>query len=89
MSAYSRVVQQDPPHKIYRGDPIMGQQYDATYKFNNATVHVVAPSPMSEEELQRRIADMHRTGWAIWNSFSVEQRLRINADAENKRKDNC
>lgn len=58
------------------------RKYDATYRFGKTVVHVVAPPPMSEEELERRIAEYHRAGWAAWNSLSVEERLRINAECE-------
>lgn len=53
-------------------------EYDATYKIGKSTVHVVAPKGMSDEEIEKVMAEFHRAGWAIWNSFSTEKKQEIN-----------
>jgi hypothetical protein len=57
------------------------QKYDATYysKRGKAVVHVIAPKGVSEEENQRRIQELRKIEWEVWNSFPVEKRLAINA----------
>ena len=54
------------------------EQYAATYKFGKATVHVVAPPPMTEEEKDKRLNEFHQAAWNIWNSLPVETRLKMN-----------
>ena len=49
------------------------EKYDATYKFGNTTVHVVAPPPMSEEEKQKILKEFHQAGWEIWQSILEEE----------------
>lgn len=61
------------------------RKYDATYKLGNTTVHVVAPPLISEEEKERRLREYYLAGWSAWNSLSVEERLRINAEYEKRR----
>ncbi|MDD4601309.1 hypothetical protein SDC9_08917 [bioreactor metagenome] len=58
----------------------MDRSYDATYysKIGKAVVHVVAPSPMSSDEFEKRLREFHHTAWVVWNSLSVEERLKLN-----------
>lgn len=42
----------------------------------------IPPPPMTQEEIDKVLADFHRAGWELWNSLPVEERLRINAAAE-------
>lgn len=58
----------------------MEEKYDATYhsKAGDSIVHVVAPGPMSEEELEKRIREFHHAGWKAWNSLSIQKRLLLN-----------
>lgn len=58
----------------------MEQQYDVTYcsKNGKSVVHVVAPPPMTAEELEKRIREFHYAGWKAWNSLSVDKRLMLN-----------
>lgn len=47
-------------------------EYDATYKFGkfgNSTVHVVAPEPKSQEEIDKILKEFHLAGWAIWEEI--------------------
>lgn len=68
-----------------RGDPMAeDRKYDATYKIGKTTVHVVAPPPMSEEKRERILNEYHYAGWAIWNSLSDEEKLRINEEEEKR-----
>lgn len=61
----NRVVQSTSPHRILRGDHMGERKYDATYKYGNTTVHVVAPKSMSDEDKEQIIHGMHIAGWAI------------------------
>lgn len=47
--------------QVKDGDRIISE----TYKFRKAIVEVVAPPPMTEEEVQKVLDDMHRVGWEI------------------------
>ncbi|QDR80200.1 hypothetical protein SPTER_15180 [Sporomusa termitida] len=60
-----------------RGDR-MEPKYAATYKFGKSTVHVVAPPPMSEEQKELVLVNLHKAAWTAWNSLPVEERLKIN-----------
>ncbi|GAE26996.1 hypothetical protein JCM9140_3106 [Halalkalibacter wakoensis JCM 9140] len=60
------------------------QKYAMTRKYGKVTVHVVAPTPMSDEEQERIIYEHHQAGWAIWNSLSDEEKERINNEAAKK-----
>lgn len=55
-------------------------KYDATYRFqgSKAVVHVVAPPPMTDEVKEKVLSEFHMAAWAAWNSFPVDQRLKIN-----------
>lgn len=59
-------------------------KYAATYRLPNrkAVVHVVAPPPMTAEQKEAVLYQFHQAGWEIWNSLSVEERLRINAECD-------
>lgn len=50
----------------------MEEKYDATYKFGNTTVHVVAPPPMTEKEKQKILKEFHQAGWEIWQEYIEE-----------------
>lgn len=59
------------PHRdSSRGDPM----YDKTYKFGNTTVHVVAPPPMTDEELEQIEKEIHEAAWAILERIEREKR---------------
>ena len=79
MSVVSRVVPQAPPHMINRGG--LAVEYDETLKLGNTTVHIVYPS-ITEEEKERRVREMYRTAWTIWNTLSVERRIQINTECQ-------
>lgn len=49
-------------------------------KSGNTTIEIYAPPPMSEEEKERRIEEFHHAAWAIWNSLTIEEKLKINAE---------
>ena len=44
-------------------------EYDATYKYGNTTVHIVAPPPMTQEEIEKILDNFHMAGWAIWKDY--------------------
>ncbi|MGJ0847472.1 hypothetical protein ACR77J_12345 [Tissierella praeacuta] len=52
------------------------EKYDATYKFGNTTVHVVAPPPMTDEEKNKILDEFHQAGYEIWKNLSVEEKLK-------------
>ena len=47
--------------QVKDGDRIISE----AYKFRNAIVEVVAPPPMTEEEIQKVLDDMHNVAWKI------------------------
>lgn len=69
MSAIPMVVPAVPRHRhIPKGESAMtGQQeqFAATYQFGKTIVHVVAPAPMSNEELDKKLREIHQIGWEI------------------------
>lgn len=73
-----RAVHMDRPHTINRGDS-MEQKYAATYYSGKVVINIVAPPPMSEEKIQKILAEFYKYAWTAWNDLSVEERLRINA----------
>ncbi|MGM7685162.1 hypothetical protein ACSVDA_23955 [Cytobacillus sp. Hm23] len=62
------------------------KEYLATYKFGKTVVKIVAPPPMTEEENQRRIQDFYNALWDIWDSLSVEEQLKLNAEIEEEKR---
>jgi len=36
-----------------------------TLKLGRTTVHIVEPPPMSEEQVEKVLTDLHAAGWAI------------------------
>ena len=50
---------------ITRGDASMDERKVHTLKLGRTTVHIVEPSPMSEEQIHKVLADLHAAGWAI------------------------
>lgn len=47
-------------------------RYDATYQFGNTTVHVVAPK-ITEEENQRRLDEIQRVAWVLWEGIAAKE----------------
>lgn len=48
------------------------ERYDATYQFGNTTVHVVAPK-ITEEENQRRLDEIQRVAWVLWEGIAAKE----------------
>ncbi len=49
-----------------RGDYMKdNQEYAATYKFGNSTVHIVAPPPMTEKEKENILRGFYKKAWDI------------------------
>ncbi|MEN6566327.1 MAG: hypothetical protein ABFC57_08485 [Veillonellales bacterium] len=57
----------------------MERKYDATYKFGNITVYVVAPPPMAEQEKETILREYYAAAWEAWDTIPEKQRLQINA----------
>ncbi|MBH0166252.1 hypothetical protein IHV12_15115 [Fictibacillus sp. 7GRE50] len=60
-----RAVPTTDPHTINRGDQMDQQKYDATYKFGNTIVNIVAPKNQTKEEIDQIIKEYHIAGRAI------------------------
>lgn len=60
-----------------RGDPM---KYDKTYKFGQTTVHVVAPPPMTDEELEKIEKEIHKTAWSIIQRVEREKQSARDRD---------
>ncbi len=52
------------------------EKYDATYKIENTTVHVVAPPPMTNEEKERILDEFHQAGYKIWQKICTEEKVK-------------
>jgi len=52
--------------------PKPDKRYDATYQFGNTTVHVVAPK-ITEEENQRRLDEIQRVAWVLWEGIAAKE----------------
>lgn len=87
MLAIHEVVHQTSPHKLYRGDATVREQYVMTKKYGKTTVHFVNPPILSDEEYQKLIIEHHAAGWAIWNSLTDEEKLSINDRTRIERSD--
>ncbi|WP_416826832.1 hypothetical protein [Ectobacillus polymachus] len=48
-------------------------KYAATYKVGNATVHIVAPPSMTEEEVEHTLLEYHTAGWAIIEELIMQE----------------
>lgn len=79
------VVPRHPPHKHdFRGGCMeQKRKPDKVIKRGKTTIEIYAPSPMSEEEHKRRLQEFYNAAWAIWESFSTEEKLKINAECSN------
>ena len=53
-------------------NPKLDESYDATYQFGNTTVHVVAPK-ITEEENQRRLDEIQRVAWVLWEGIAAKE----------------
>ena len=62
----------------------MTKEYAVTYKFGKTTVHVVAPPPMTEEEIEEVLRDFHLAGWTAWKTLSRKEQLALNAEADDE-----
>lgn len=76
-----RAVHVNKNHTINRGD-CMEPKYAEMYCYGKAIIHVVAPSPMTQKELDKRIRDFYSAAWDMWNSLSIEDQIQLNAEAE-------
>ncbi|MGC4375888.1 hypothetical protein WD019_02945 [Fictibacillus sp. Mic-4] len=82
MKTLNRAVQQELPHKIDRGDSNMeGYKYIQTINMGKTRVHIYQPENQTEEERKKVLREYTMAGWALWNSLSDEQKIRINEEA--------
>lgn len=54
------------------------QNYDATYRFGHTIVHVVAPPPKTQEEIERILSEYNRAVWKCWQSILQAEKGNIN-----------
>lgn len=78
MSSTQMAVPTDPPHKhiksTSRGDTMSQQEeYAATYEFGKTKVHVVAPEPKSQKDIDKLLQAYYKAGWAIIKEMQVKE----------------
>ena len=76
------VVPRHPPHKHKTGGGCMDENIKPAkvIRSGNTTIQIFTPPPMSAEESERRINEFYNAAWALWDSFSTEEKLKINAE---------
>ncbi len=48
------------------------EKYAATYQYGKTTVRIVAPPPMTREEKEEVLNEMHRVGWEIVHNLRMK-----------------
>lgn len=71
-------VQALPRHRhITGGDHVeQPEKYDATYRIGRTTVHVVAPPPMTQEEIDKVLDEVYAAAWVIIDDL-VERGIEV------------
>lgn len=80
MPSTNMAVPTDPSHKhiksTSRGDTMSQQEeYAATYKFGKTKVHVVAPEPKSQKDIDKIRQAYYKAGWAIIKEIQVKENI--------------
>ncbi|MGE6594824.1 hypothetical protein [Bacillus proteolyticus] len=78
MSSTQMAVPTDSSHKHIKSTPrgdTMSQQeeYAATYEFGKTKVHVVAPEPKSQKDIDKLLQAYYKAGWAIIKEMQVKE----------------
>lgn len=62
----------------------MERKYDGTYhsKTGKSVVHMVAPSPRTNEEIEAILSDYRRVFMMWWRSLSAEKQIELNKQAD-------
>ena len=59
-----------------RGDTMSQQEeYAATYEFGKTKVHVVAPEPKSQKDIDKIRQAYYKAGWAIIKEIQVKENV--------------
>lgn len=77
MPSTNMAVPTEPSHKhiksTSRGDTMSQQEeYAATYEFGKTKVHVVAPEPKSQKDIDKIRQAYYKAGWAIIKEIQVK-----------------
>ncbi|KZE06277.1 hypothetical protein B4117_2155 [Bacillus mycoides] len=80
MTATNMAVPTDPSHtnieSTSRGDAMSQQEeYAATYEFGKTKVHVVAPEPKSQKDIDKLLQAYYKAGWAIIKEMQVKENI--------------
>ncbi|WP_377864665.1 hypothetical protein [Bacillus sp. R86525] len=80
MPSANMAVPTDSSHKhiesTSRGDTMSQQEeYAATYEFGKTKVHVVAPEPKSQKDIDKLIQAYYKAGWAIIKEMQVKENI--------------
>ncbi|PER23523.1 hypothetical protein [Bacillus cereus] len=80
MTATNMAVPTDQSHKhiesTSRGDTMSQQEeYAATYEFGKTKVHVVAPEPKSQKDIDKLLQAYYKAGWAIIKEMQVKENI--------------
>ncbi|MDC2864685.1 hypothetical protein [Bacillus sp. BP-3] len=78
MSTIQMAVPTDQQHtnikSTSRGDTMSQQEeYAATYEFGKTKVHVVAPEPKSQKDIDKILQAYYKAGWAIIKEMQVKE----------------
>lgn len=80
MTATNMAVPTDRQHtnieNTSRGDTMSQQEeYAATYEFGKTKVHVVAPEPKSQKDIDKIRQAYYKAGWAIIKEIQVKENV--------------
>lgn len=80
MSGINMAVPTDQQHthikSTSRGDTMSQQEeYAATYEFGKTKVHVVAPEPKSQKDIDKILQAYYKAGWAIIKEMQVKENI--------------
>ncbi|MDR4983548.1 hypothetical protein RGU74_07500 [Bacillus cereus] len=80
MTATNMAVPTDQQHtnieSTSRGDTMSQQEeYAATYEFGKTKVHVVAPEPKSQKDIDKLLQAYYKAGWAIIKEMQVKENI--------------
>ncbi|WP_242237411.1 hypothetical protein [Bacillus cereus group sp. BfR-BA-01316] len=80
MTATNMAVPTNQSHKHIksssRGDTMSQQEeYAATYEFGKTKVHVVAPEPKSQKDIDKLLQAYYKAGWAIIKEMQVKENI--------------
>ncbi|PGZ69626.1 hypothetical protein [Bacillus sp. AFS029637] len=80
MTATNMAVPADQQHtnieSTSRGDTMSQQEeYAATYEFGKTKVHVVAPEPKAQKDIDKLLQAYYKAGWAIIKEMQMKENI--------------